>query len=482
MSSEELRFKGVKVIGTAGSWNSEKEQLEKLIDAGMNTCQIDLATCNYKTAQTIIENIRECEKRSRYSELVGVLLNISAVRTRVGKLIGTGSISLQVGEKISFKFEDKIIGDNKLVGLTGYKPPIKPGKLMAEIMGTIYLKILEVERGEFKCVVLNSGTIVERSIFIFEDSRDESLAKEVFENSIEDIRFAIAQNVEFVGIQFIPSIEYLRHVRQILEPHKIHILARVEDRWCLDNYTKILGLCDGIILDRSCINTREEIEVTGMDRKKFLMGACAMAKPTLCVNRLSISTADRPVPSRSELSEIYSSIVEGAHGIILAQGDHRPYFEQSAIKKVKYISNSILGTIDYRIYREEITRLVPRPISIIESIAIAAVSSAYEVNAAMIVCLTETGEVLRLVSKYRPSCPVLGCTPSERTARQMSIVFDIFVYCEDLDTDQLLRSSIRVAIDKGLVNRGQIIVVTSGISDNFLRGPAARMFITRAED
>lgn len=56
---------------------------------------------------------------------------------------------------------------------------------------------------------------------------------------------------------------------------------------------------------------------------------------------------------------------------------------------------------------DELRAVTPRPIETAESLAIAAVAAASEQNASAIVVLTTSGNTARLISKYRPSVPII---------------------------------------------------------------------------
>ena len=56
---------------------------------------------------------------------------------------------------------------------------------------------------------------------------------------------------------------------------------------------------------------------------------------------------------------------------------------------------------------DELRNAQIRPTDTVETVAMAAVASAFEQNASPILVLTTSGNTARLISKYRPNCPII---------------------------------------------------------------------------
>lgn len=59
---------------------------------------------------------------------------------------------------------------------------------------------------------------------------------------------------------------------------------------------------------------------------------------------------------------------------------------------------------------DELRGVTPRPTETVETVALAAVAAAAEQNAAAILVLSTSGNTARLISKYRPSVPIITGT------------------------------------------------------------------------
>ena len=104
-------------------------------------------------------------------------------------------------------------------------------------------------------------------------------------------------------------------------------------------------------------------------------------------------------------------------------------------------------------------------LSATESLASSAVKTAIDVNAKMIVVLTESGRMARFVAKFRPGRPIVCLTPSEVVARQAGGIYKgVHAYVVDsLEEDVFLaQETAREATRVGVVKSGDLFVVVSG--------------------
>ena len=70
-----------------------------------------------------------------------------------------------------------------------------------------------------------------------------------------------------------------------------------------------------------------------------------------------------------------------------------------------------------------------------------------------------------MISRYRPKCPILGCTPSEKTYRQMSLSWGVTPLRIDevTDTEELFAEAIHRVVENKNLSGGDIAVITAGV-------------------
>ena len=100
-----------------------------------------------------------------------------------------------------------------------------------------------------------------------------------------------------------------------------------------------------------------------------------------------------------------------------------------------------------------------------ESLASSAVKTAIDIDAALIVVLSETGTTARYVSKFRPTTHLVCLTPDETIARQSNGVYQgcrSFVVDSLEDSTALSKQVGAQAITAGIAKEGDFMVVVAG--------------------
>ena len=103
--------------------------------------------------------------------------------------------------------------------------------------------------------------------------------------------------------------------------------------------------------------------------------------------------------------------------------------------------------------------------------------TAKDLDAVAILAATDSGHTARMISRFRPACPVAALTTREKVRRQLSICWGVipFLTGEVNSTDRIFSLSTQTALKEGLVKHGDTVVITAGVplgksgSTNLLR-------------
>jgi len=135
------------------------------------------------------------------------------------------------------------------------------------------------------------------------------------------------------------------------------------------------------------------------------------------------------------------------------------------VKTMDTICRQAEGDIDYRALYKNLRANVFPPVSVPHSIASSAVKTSWDIEASLIVCLTETGNTARLVSRYRPSCPIIVATSCARVARQLLVSRGCvpFLVSSMSGTDSVIDAALDYAKQSKLIKVGDKIIITSGV-------------------
>lgn len=150
-----------------------------------------------------------------------------------------------------------------------------------------------------------------------------------------------------------------------------------------------------------------------------------------------------PRPTRSEAADITNAVMDGVDGLVLsaetAVGD---YVQESVemMRRITFLSEQNTNYLDYQVRS---MRNVPKPLNVSESIASSAVITARQVDAAIILVVTEGGGTARLVAKYRPQIPVVAATMVKQTAEQLNLHFGLVPYYHTGIPDNVIQDTLR---------------------------------------
>lgn len=131
------------------------------------------------------------------------------------------------------------------------------------------------------------------------------------------------------------------------------------------------------------------------------------------------------------------------------------------------------STICYPPLYNELRMLTPRPTHTTETVAMAAVSASLEQNAGAILVMSTSGNTARLISKYRPSCPIMTLTRNEVTARQIHLHRGCYPFYFNeprpssdegwqTDVDNRIRHGLKQGLELGILKKGDTIIAVQG--------------------
>jgi pyruvate kinase len=296
------------------------------------------------------------------------------------------------------------------------------------------------------------------------------------EKDKNDLRFGVKNNVDMVFASFIRRAQDIRHIREVLgsDGKHIQIIAKIENRQGLNNFAEILKETDGVMVARGDLG----IEIPAAEvfaAQKKLIAMCNIAgKPVICATQMLESMIKNPRPTRAEISDVGNAVTDGADCVMLSGETAKGSYPVESIREMSEACLLAENTIPYVSHFEEMCTLVKRPVSIVESCAMAAVRASLDLNAGGIVVLSTTGDSARLLSKYRPVCPIFMVTRNASASRYAHLYRGVypFLFPEGKpdftkvnwqeDVDRRIKWGLSKAMGLKVLNKGDSIVVVQG--------------------
>lgn len=469
-----------KIVCTIGPASRSYEILCNLAKAGMNVARLNLSHCSYDFAKEVIDNIKKVNSIMHDSE-IGIWCDTNGPKVRSGKLKDGNPVYLEAGQEFSFVNDLNVVGDNTKVSVTYTKKLVDVGDNIYVDDGLLSFKV--VERGDdvIKTIVLNSGLLGENKGINCPSHVIEDLPA-LSEKDRADIYFALDHQADFISVSCIRSFADVEEARILMGNTRTKLLAKIENKMGLDDFESILKMADGCVIDRGYLGAEIELEMVTTEQKRCIQTANTQGKLILVANQMLESMRENPRPTRSEASDITNAVMDGADGLVLSGETAIGKYVVESCQIMRKLAKQAENSVNYSDYAIGMMRLIPKPIGVSESIASSAVVCARQVNAAVIVCITELGGTARLVAKYRPQIPVIAATLIDQTARQLNLSFGIVPFYHSGSADTVIKETLAFAVQKGLCKPGQIAVITSGQVIGFLEGTTTQMQVVQVPE
>lgn len=279
-----------------------------------------------------------------------------------------------------------------------------------------------------------------------------------------------------VFASFIRRAQDIRDIREVLgEGGKhIQIIAKIENRQGLNNFREILYETDGVMVARGDLGIEIPAAEVFAAQKKMIAMCNIAGKPVICATQMLESMIKNPRPTRAEISDVGNAITDGADCVMLSGETAKGAYPAEAVREMHSTCLKAENSISYISHFEELCTLTKRPVSVVESVAMSAVRSSLDLNAGGIIVLSTSGDSARLLSKYRPVCPIFMVTRNPSTSRYSHLYRGVypFLFPEikpdftkvnwQEDVDRRIRWGIDNALELNVLSKGDTIVVVQG--------------------
>ena len=456
-------LKKTKIVCTIGPASESEEMLEQLIKAGMNVARLNFSHGSHDEHQKRIDAIKKVAKKLDLP--VAIMLDTKGPEIRIGNF-NEEIINLNTGDEFTLTTRD-VMGDQSIVSVShqGLPEDVSVGSQILIDDGLVELKVKEIKDGtDIICEVMNSGELKNHKGVNVPNIKTSLPA--VTEKDKQDIIFGIKNEVDFLAASFVRKIEDVNEIRRILEENNgefIEIIPKIENQEGIDNIDDIIRASDGLMVARGDLGVEvppEEIPLVQKDliRKCYLAG-----KPVITATQMLDSMQRNPRPTRAEVTDVANAIIDGTSAIMLSGETAAGKYPLQAVEMMTKIARRIERSLDY-------DDMLNTSVSLLEntttnSISKSATVVARDLGASAIVASTNTGSTARALSKFRPLTKILAITPSERTRRRLALSWGVesILVPQYENTDELINSSLEVAVEKGNLNEGDLVVMTAGV-------------------
>ena len=453
-------MKKTKIICTVGPSTDSVELLTQMIQAGMDMARFNFSHGDHAGHKARIALVREAAAKA--GKAVALICDTKGPEMRLGNF--KAPVTLVDGAHFCLT-TDEIDGtaERASVNYAGLPSELAPGNALLLADGMLSLRVDKIAGKEIFTTVTHGGQISSRKRVAcpgielklpFLSEQDES-----------DLLFAIENDMDFIAASFVQNADNVFAIRKLLEEHGSHIgiISKVENNAGVQHIDDIIRASDAVMVARGDLGVEIPAQVVPLVQKRIIHACNKAGKPVVTATQMLESMINSYRCTRAEASDIANSIFDGTDVIMLSGETASGKYPLEAVQTMTAIATSTEQALDYtKIFQE---KGLQERASGTDAICHAAVQISQELDADAIVSITQTGRTARTMAKYRSPAPVIAVTRDQHQLRQLQLNWGVTPILGPFseNTDEMIDLSMKAAQQQGLVQQGDVVVVTAGI-------------------
>jgi pyruvate kinase len=458
-------FGNTKIICTIGPASQSVDVLVKLIDAGMDVVRLNFSHGKHEDHLKAIQNVKEASRKT--GEHITVLQDLSGPKIRTG-LLAEKSVELKAGATFTFTI-DEIPGDVQRVSTTYHELPrdVEIGDTILVDDGKMKVTVLSKSERDVVCRVVNGGILLENKGMNLPGVKVS--VPSFTEKDVDDLKFGLANDVDYVALSFVRTADDVRQLREILikeapKGRRVPIVAKVEKGEAVEAIDSIVKEADVIMVARGDLGVELPPEDVPVIQKIIVRKCNEIGVPVIIATQMLESMIENPRPTRAEANDVANAVLDGADAVML-----------SAETSIGRYPIEAVHTMD-RIIRkaeeqaEDHLAVAKKPesadLQTFDAISRAACVIAKEIDARAIVVITHSGFTAINTAKYRPKSHIIAITGREKILRRLNLIWGVRgIIMPDfvVDTDTAFLRINEELQRRGYVEKGDLVVYTAGI-------------------
>lgn len=450
-----------KIVATLGPSSNTYEIIKRLAQEGVSMFRINTSHGSKEEHSKTIEIIRNvcCELNKN----IPILIDLQGPKIRVGQI--PGPIKIEKGQELILEHSNEIVPGIIPVDYEGIAQDVKENEKILLDDGKVVLRVTKVVDTKVY-VKVEHGSVIKPRKGINIPSAQASL-EAVTARDKEFIKFAIEQDVDYLALSFVRKAEDIKCARYYTKAYgdkEIPIIAKIEKPQAMENLEEIVKEADGIMAARGDLGIEMSPQEVPIAQKEIIRLTNIHKKPCIVATQMLESMIEEPIPTRAEASDVANAIYDGTDAIMLSGETAAGNYPVEAVRMMVEISDAVENSQFLKTDLD--VDLVEELNCVSQAISSSAVNMAKKLCAKAILIFTEAGYTPPIISKLKPSVPIIVITNSEHTARKLNIYWDVFPFVAK-ECNSILDEALFKRIDEVLIERvhfeknDEIVIVNS---------------------
>lgn len=449
-----------KLICTIGPASNNPDVIKKMIENGMNVARLNFSHGTHESHRATINLVRSIAQEMGVR--VGFLQDLCGPKIRLGKLPEEG-VRLIVGDYIALASTKEKCENALPVEYDDLHKEINIGERILLADGMMELRVTGIDGVKVICEVITGGVAYTKKGVNMPQS---DLHVPAFsEKDRIDLQMALEEKLDFVALSFVRSAQDLEEIKSIIDKseHKPLLIAKIEKPQAVDNLEEILDVVNGVMVARGDLGVEMPLEEIPYIQKYIIKQAKKAGRITITATQMLASMVKAQRPTRSETTDVANAVIDGTDALMLSDETANGDYPDTAVATLARIAraaekhNKQTPDFDSSLFRDTHTFTL--------AIGRAACWLAKDVGAKCIVCYSSTGLAPYCISRFRPECELLVLTYDEKVCNMTSIIWGAQGVISELmtDLDSVMETAKIKAIEEGLAEQGDTIIVTAGM-------------------
>ncbi|MBQ6461449.1 pyruvate kinase [Candidatus Saccharibacteria bacterium] len=415
-------FKRTKILATIGPATNSAEKVEEVIMAGANGCRLNCSHGSNEERDQQIKWIRAAAEKKGRS--VAILQDLQGPKIRLG-MIRDNRLDLKKGDELILESAEGFEHDGGMTVPIQYNlaEKVKVGEPLSMFDGKVKSEVVEiVSNTAIKVEIQNDGFIMSKKGLNLPDT--DFGGDILTPKDLADIEYGANCDYDYVSLSFVQSASDIDKLKQILLSHgsTAKVIAKIETKKAIssdEHLEEIVKAADGIMVARGDMAVEAGAEVVPIVQRKLIAMCRAHAKLCIVATQMLSSMVDSPEPTRAEVSDVATAVVQGADVVMLSDETANGNYPVETVKEMKKV---ILYTQNHsRI--APISRLPEGEKEVYDAISNATARLAEKIDADVIVCQTASGVTATTMAAQRPNVPIVSVTSNPRVANQLALIY-----------------------------------------------------------
>ena len=457
-----------KIVATVGPASDSPEQIEALINAGVDVFRLGLAHDDIQVVLDRVAVIREVTER--LDSAAAVMIDLPGPKVRAGSF-GEDGIALIEGSDVELVASNEPSNASVInVSLPDLTSTVQIGDILNLGDGRAVLQVSRVTNDKAIALVLHGGVMKGRPGVHIPSDR-VNIPTPTPEDLIA-LDAAVDAGVDMVAVSFVRGARDIRALGLEKSPKGPFVIAKIETQAAVDNLDTILEVSDGIMVARGDLGLECSLAQLPGLQKQIIQASVLAGRPVITATQMLESMTDMPQPTRAEVSDVANSVHDGTSAVMLSGETAIGHNPVRVITVMNEILREAERSFDHfswarNVEQKTLQKAEDKKSQITDAVSAAASRAIASLSPAAVVCITGTGSTVRAITRYRPDVTLLAVTDNVRTYRQLNLLWGAtpILGANPGEGTSRIKAVLADLVQRNYLSPGQVVPVIAGSSD-----------------